>query len=103
MGYRNVRLSFGLRCSPTILILGLFPLSYRTSRDKSITYLTWITVPANDSHELQCTYEQLNNIFNPYYFFLQQFITNDCRLHDVIFSDLSIENSLSKVRLLGMQ
>ena len=114
VAYKNVRLSFGLRCSPTILMLALYKMLIldiegdspeRMNLKKQIYQLSYMDNCAasyNSSKEIERAYEQLNGIFNPYKFYLQQFITNDNNLQDKIDDSLS-QKTPETVKLLGMQ
>ena len=87
--FKNVRLSFGLRCSPTILMIGLYYILMNvtegedvkvTALKKQIYNLIYMdngALTVNSTEELVWAYESLDNIFNPYCFELQQFCTND--------------------------
>ena len=75
IGYRNVRLSFGLRCSPALLLLSLFKIlvldveqDTQQLRDLkkliyALTYMDNCAVTSDNSDELNWAYEQLCNIF----------------------------------------
>ncbi|XP_066947446.1 uncharacterized protein [Macrobrachium rosenbergii] len=114
IAYKNVRLPFGLRCSPTILLLGLFKILVLDSEDDSsgirylkhliyqLCYMDNCAFTAEDSANLIWAYNQLNSIFEPYKFGLQQFMSNDSNLQSLIDSDLEGETPI-KVKLLGMR
>ena len=112
VAYRNLRLSFGLRCSPTILMLGLFKiLMLDSSGDKRIEelkrslyntfYMDNGYYSSNSPEELVFAYEQLNKIFSPYKFELQQFATNlPMLLRDM--DECSEANTPVETKLLGV-
>lgn len=87
--YKNVRLSFGLRCSPTLLLLALYRILIMDSENDSerlkqlkrliyqLAYMDNCAVSSDTEQELRWAYEQLQSIFEPYKFGLQQFVTND--------------------------
>lgn len=87
--FRNVRLSFGLRCSPTILMIGLYIILMLNSETDAqrvrvlkrlvyaLIYMDNGAVTMESSDDLIWAYNQLDGIFNPYQFHLQQFCTND--------------------------
>ena len=114
VAYKNVRLSFGLRCSPTILLLALYKMLIldtegdcpeRINLKKQIyqnSYMDNCAASCNNPSELANTYKQLNGIFNPYQFYLQQFITNDSTLQNEIDKSLS-QTTPEIVKLLGMK
>ena len=90
--YKNVRCSFGLRCSPTMLMCALYKMlvmdaeadeeKLRRLKSKiySLTYMDNCAVSFQTSEELIWAYESLNDIFQPYKFELQQHCTNDEQL-----------------------
>ena len=114
IAFRNVRLSFGLRCSPTILLLELFKiLMLDSTKDQedlrklkeniySLCYMDNLAISENDSVKLKWAYNQLHNISSPYLFNLQQFVTNDENLQSEIDSSLKVETP-DIVKLLGVQ
>ena len=107
--YRNIRLSFGLRCSPSILMVGLYRiLMLDTEHDTEqlkqlkrliygLIYMDNGAVTMGSSDNLVWAYNQLNSIFNPYQFHLQQFYTNDSALRSHIGDE-----SGSNVELFGL-
>ena len=111
--YKNVRLSFGLRCSPTILMLGLYKiLMIDTAEDdeelkdlkRQIYHLIYMdngAITANSLSELEYKFKQLNKIFNPYQFELQQFVTNHNTLQKAIDESEEIETE-NTTKLLGV-
>ena len=94
--YKNVRLSFGLRCSPTILMLGLYKIlmiDVENDNDEvkalkkqiySLIYVDNGAISSNSISDLKHKFSLLNSIFNPYKFELQQFITNSTELQSVV-------------------
>ena len=111
--YRNVRLPFGLRCSPTLLLLGLYKMLVLDTVGDSealialkkliyqLSYMDNCAVSASSSEELISAYNQLASIFNPYHFQLQQFVTNDVSLQSQIDSSDNCETP-TQVKLLGL-
>jgi len=99
VAYRNLRLSFGLRCSPTLLMLALYKilcLDVTGDSDRikglkkliySITYMDNGAVTGSLEY-VRWAYTKLNEIFNPYKFNLQQIVVNDEELQDEIDRDL---------------
>ena len=87
--YRNNRLSFGLRPSPTILMVGLWVILMKNSAEMyphlgdlceeiySRIYMDNAAIAMETSEELEYAFNQLGTIFEPYGFELQQFATND--------------------------
>ena len=87
--YRNIRLTFGLRCSPTILLLALFKILILDIEGDSefvvelkkqiyqLAYMDNLAITFNEESDLKKGYTELSKIFDPYCFGLQQFITNE--------------------------
>ena len=95
VAFKNVRLSFGLRCSPFLLMISLYyMLVLQPSEDAriadlkkliySLIYMDNGSVTANTSEELYWMYKQLSGIFKPYKFDIQQLVTNDNQLQSEI-------------------
>ena len=114
VGYRNVRLSFGLRCSPTLLLLGLFKILVVDAQNdpkhlkdlKSLLYQCLYmdngAVTVNSKEELEEAYKNLSSIYSPYKFSLQQMVTNDASLQAKINLDHEIDGPTPEVvKLLG--
>jgi len=90
VGYRSIRLPFGLRCSPTLLMLAMYKIlvmDINTDSERLVNlkkqiyqlcYMDNCAFTAKDSDNLLWGYRQLTEIFSPYSFGLQQFISNDC-------------------------
>ena len=112
VGYRNVRLPFGIRCAPTMLLLGLFKilvidtqLDDEYMRDlKALLYQCFYMdnggLTMNSCQELSKAYGYLNSIFNPYQFHIQQVATNNEVLQRQVDRDQESETP-SEVKLLG--
>ena len=108
--FKCMRLPFGLRCSPAILMLSLYYiLIYCVNDDDrlrdvkqsiyNLFYMDNGAISAKSSGELITAYESLNEIFTPFGFDLQQFYTNDDKLREQIGCS---EESDEPVKLLGM-
>lgn len=111
--YKNVRLSFGLRCSPTLLMLSLYKMLVidDNSCDKikylklmiyALTYVDNCSVVSDDPDYLKWAYSVLNKIFNPYKFSIQQLLTNEQSLKNLIKRDFDSKYD-DNVKLLGIQ
>lgn len=112
VAYRCLRLPFGLRCSPTILMLALYKiLMLNTEGDSSrllqlkkliydLIYVDNGAVTSNDSDYIVWACEVLSNIFSPYKFKLQQFSTNVESLQKKI--DSESDPTPEVVKLFGM-
>ncbi|XP_068200128.1 uncharacterized protein [Palaemon carinicauda] len=91
VAYKNVRLSFGLRCSPFLLMTSLYSMLILTSSNDSridelkkliyaLIYMDNGAITMNSSDDLRWAYKQLDDIFRPFKFETQQLITNDIDL-----------------------
>ena len=111
--YRNVRLMFGLRCSPTILMLSLYKILVLDARHDPIElknlklllyqlfYMDNGCASADSPEKLISYGDQLNSIFNEYGFELQQIVSNVDKVQSKFNPDdpdLKPEN-----KLLGMK
>ena len=106
--YRNLRLSFGLRCSPCILMVTLYKLLVEDAYDDSEQlkllkkqiysniYMDNGSISFDTNDEVLNAYNMLPEIFSPYKFDLQQYCTNADVLKDII------DQKDSTVALLGL-
>ena len=106
--FKNVRLSFGVRCAPTILMVALYQMlvadaqndDERTKNLKSLiyalSYMDNCALAANSQEDLIWAYKKLPEIFGPYKLDLQQFCTNEPQLK----AELHAESDA--VQLLGV-
>ncbi len=113
VAYRNLRLSFGLRCSPTILMIALFKILMVDSDDNSselrnlkklvysLMYMDNGAVTMNNSKNLKRAYDSLPGMFDPYKFELQQYITNDKNLQEEIDKTFG-KKTPTQVKLFGL-
>ena len=110
--YRSLRLSFGLRASPMILMLSMFIiLILSTSSDDEITemkrniynnlYVDNGSYTSCDVSKLHSAYDNMIPMFRDYGFELQQFYTNDKELQNKIDVDAG-EVAPDMVKLFGM-
>ena len=109
--YKNCRLPFGLTCSPTLLMLALYKiLIIDADKDDDgfkklkrniydLAYMDNLAYSANESEELKDAYLRLGEIFSPYKFGLQQFVTNDSDLQKCIDDE---QETPKTVKLLGL-
>ena len=112
VAYRNLRLSFGLRASPTILMLVLYKIlcldsNNDDSKIKEMKSLLFALIYMDNgaytgsADEVMYAYENLDRIFNPYKFQLQQITSN----HSVVQSSAdraSGDITPDSVKLLGL-
>ena len=113
VAYKNIRLSFGLRCSPTLLMLAFYKiLILDNDHDdlcmidiKKIMYqLIYMDNGAyctDNFDKLKFAYDKLNEIFGPYKMPVQQIACNDSNLQNEI--DEGKEPTANEVKLLGLQ
>ena len=114
VAYRNKRLSFGLRTSPAILMLAMFKiLVLDAERDEKsvkdfknllyhLLYMDNGAFTTNNISELYDAYDRVNDIFLPYKFELQQFVSNNDDLQAKMDSDSSTSTS-GEVKLFGLK
>ena len=112
VAYKNLRLSFGLRCSPTLLMISLYYILVVNDCDQTLTeikrllyqlfYMDNGAYTCKSSEELIAVYRTLPSIFEPYKFPLQQFVTNDSSLQEIIDHEKG-EETPQEVKLLGIQ
>jgi len=114
IAYRNLRLPFGLRCSPTILMLALYKIlcldaaddSFKMKEFKKLLYSMLYMDNggySGSSEEVCWAYGKLQAVFAPYKFELQQIVTNDHKLQSLIDSNKpEDEKTSSSVKLLGL-
>ena len=112
IGFRNVRLLFGIRCAPTMLLLGLFKILVIDAQHdekylknlKTLLYQCLYmdngAVTMNSYDELFHAYSLLDGIFNPYQFHLPQLATNDEILQEHIDTKQGTETP-REIKLLG--
>ena len=113
VAYQCKRLPFGLRISPAILMLAIFKiLMVDTENDSEdvielkklaydLIYMDNGSFTSNDSLKLEWAYKKLGEIFQGYCFELQQHITNEHNLKDII-SNESEESMPTKSKLFGL-
>ncbi|XP_068227415.1 uncharacterized protein [Palaemon carinicauda] len=112
VAYRSLRLPFGLVCSPCILLLGLYKILMIDTDDDdqvnllkrhiySLIYMDNGSITANNSEKLKWAFQELKGIFEPYKFYLQQFVTNDTEIQEEI-DNSSGEKTSRSVKLLGL-
>ena len=113
VGFRSARLSFGLRCSPSILMLALYHILIQDVNDDppglvelkrklyDLIYMDNGSITGNSEEEIDFAYESLAKIFGAYKFEVQDIITNDhavsAKIKNVLGEDVPI-----KSKLLGM-
>ena len=102
VGYKFKRLSFGLKCSPSLLLLGLYKILMEDTDKDSLKvrnlkkhlfnnfYMDNGCVTGSNTDDLLWAYHQLEVIFGPYKFSLQQFYSNDPVLQNEISKNCSV-------------
>ena len=113
IAYISQRLPFGLRNSPATLMIAMYKIlmldvendSHEVLNLKkqvySLMYMDNGACTANDSEFLYWAFERLPEIFGPYQFELQQFVTNDLPLQQRIDEGLE-EKTPERVKLFGI-
>ena len=113
VGYQTNRLMFGLRCSPTILMLALYyilvvdtthdlpKLSQLKKSMYNLLYMDNGAIGADTTEDLLWAFKELPNIFSPYKIDLQQFLSNDPAVQRLIAGDSGDELDAEQ-KLLGM-
>jgi len=111
VAYRSLRVPFGLKCSPALLMMALFHILIVDTLNDSqqlknlkksiydLAYMDNLAFTCNGTDELNWAYNKLNDIFTPYKFSLQQFATNDVQLHERISPGECMSDD---VKLLGL-
>ena len=106
VAYKNLRLPFGLRPSPTILMTMLYKMLILDATDDSedlrkfkksiysLIYMDNAAITCDTSDKLSWSYDHINPIFNPYGFETQQFVTNDKKLQREANIEPKTENDL---------
>ena len=111
--YRNLRLSFGLKCSPTLLMLALYKLLILDSQSDScklkdlkrlifqLFYMDNGGISANAVEDIKYAYQMLEQIFSPYKLEIQQIACNEPNVQLSADANLSVEPRENE-KLLGM-
>ena len=106
--YKNLRLSFGLRCSPCCLMIALYKILVVDARDDpdkikkmkaliyTLTYMDNLSYSSDSCEDIRSAYELMGSIFEPYKMNLQQYCSNDVELRN------KIENHPENVGLFGL-
>ena len=112
--YRSARLPFGLKCSPSILMLSLYKiLIVDTENDDQelrdfkkqlfdLLYMDNGGITGNSEDFMRAAKTKCQDIFKSYKFALQQFAVNFPSLQEEFDKDLN-EPTSSKIKLLGVQ
>ena len=112
VGYKNLRLSFGLRPSPTILMLGLYKiLIMDQSGDEKVDnikraiyngiYMDNGNFTCNNEQDLLEAYRVIDDVFQPHKLKLQQFCTNSLAVQEIIDSETDTDTP-SPVKFFGI-
>ena len=112
IAYKSVRLPFGLRNSPTLLMLSLFKiLMLDDTGDPKLdaikqelwngVYMDNLFYSCNDEQSLFESYDLIKGIFEPHKMRLQQFYTNCDKFQEYIDKSLDIDTPQS-VKFFGM-
>ena len=113
VAFRNLRLTFGLRPSPCILMLSLYKILIVDAAEDTeqirklknmvyhMIYMDNGAATCNDLNELEWIYAELPKIFAPYKFELQQLVCNSNSLQEKIDADAESETPTT-MKLLGL-
>ena len=113
VAYRTKRVPFGLRCSSTLLMIALYYImltDIENNNDqmknckKLLYHLFYVdngAFTSCDQTEINWLYNNLNSIFNPYGFHVQQLLTNECGTQCAINESIGSE-APNQCKLLGM-
>lgn len=110
--YRQLRLPFGLRCSPFLLMMSLYKIlcldvECDDARLKSLKALMFSLMYVDNgaisgtTEDVTYAYTKLQSVFSPYKFEVQQLTTNDIDLQNTIDTDYEVDTS-NDVKLLGL-
>ena len=114
VAYRSARLPFGLRCSPALLMLGLYkiliedsmsdpePIKIKKRLIYDLIYMDNGCITAKNREDLSECRELLKQTFEQYQFYLQQFVTNSQVLQLELDEDCQVETP-KQVKLLGLR
>ena len=114
VAYKNLRLTFGLRSSPCMLMLSLFKIlildAVNDSEDIAMLkreifhtiYMDNGGYSCDDENKLWWAYENIPKIFAPYQFHLQQFNTNCTSLEKLISEKFTDDKHDQLAKLLGI-
>lgn len=109
--YKHNRLPFGLRPSPTLLLLGLYKILILDVEGCSpdildlkrqvydLIYMNNGAFSPNNPDTLEWAYKNLSNIFKSYQFSLQQFVTNNQDLQEMLDKE---DQTLLEASLFGL-
>ncbi|KAL7632973.1 UNVERIFIED_CONTAM: hypothetical protein RMT77_016683 [Armadillidium vulgare] len=117
--YKLLRIPFGVRCSPTILMLALYIIlilhvdTYDAFEDElrkclfNMSYMDNLAYSSNSESDILLAYHKSHAIFNNYKFNLQKFYSNSPEFKKLKDGDLHIENENDSIgdhttKLLGM-
>ena len=114
VAYKNLRLSFGLRCSPAILLLALYKILVIDTEGVSedliefkkllyqLVYMDNCAFTSESLEYLKWGYSMIDKIFQPYGFNLQQHNTNNISLQEEI--NITLDEPVPEfTKLLGIQ
>ena len=112
IAYRSIRLSFGLRCSPSVLMMGLYIMLIHDQQDDQETndlkrlvyhniYMDNGAYTSSDPDKIMWAYKKLIVVFARYKFDLQQFNTNVDFVQSYIDTETDTP-STETIKLFGM-
>ena len=112
VGFRNLRLSFGLRPSPFLLMAGLYKILMLDNCEReslrnfkkaiyNCIYMDNGSYSCNSEEKLNEAYKTLDEIFSPYNFKLQQYATNFSALQTKIDDENKVD-TVNEVKFFGL-
>jgi len=114
VAFRSRRLSFGLRCSPALLMLALYKMLVLDDHEEdsvnklaravyNTIYMDNGSFSCNDNKLLKVSFEKLITLFAKYKFSLQQFYTNDVETQKYINKECNVNDDCNQpVKLFGL-
>ena len=117
VAYKLLRLPFGMRCSPSILMIALYIIlilhvdifdQFEWDLRKSmfnLSYMDNIAYASSTENDVILAYQKAHTIFNSYGFQLQQFQSNSLKFQGLNYDELHDNNTnenVSETKLLGM-
>ena len=115
VAYRCTRVAFGLRPSPFLLAIALHKILIEDASNDvselrdlktqlySNMYVDNGAYTCDSIEQLHTAFSKLNAIFNPYQFYLQQFVSNDPDLQASIDATIDGKDTPEVNKLLGLQ
>lgn len=114
VGYQSSRVPFGLRCSPSLLMISLYYILMQSSTENNdpqlvelkrhlydLVYMDNGSFTSNNSDQMEWALNYLPKIYEPFKFGVQQIFTNDLDLQNRVDNETE-SDSTSNSKLLGL-